>query len=121
MTQQAAAGAATSKYQGWVKSINAEKGFGFIMCPQTYAQHQRDVFIRKADLTNLSVGSYVSFNCEINRQNKPQAKDVAVMSPPYGAFMPSGDGKGKGKGKGKDGKGKGKDGKGKGKEGKEGK
>merc|ERR1719277_1699039 len=118
---QAEADAAGGQYQGWVKSINTEKGFGFIMCHQTYAQHKRDVFVRGTDLAGLSVGSYVSFTCETNKQSMPQARDVRVMPYPYS--VPSGDDKGKGKGKDKDGgKGKGKEGKkGKGKDGKKGK
>merc|ERR1719356_1162999 len=111
---QAGADAANGQYQGWVKSINTEKGFGFIMCHQTYAQHKRDVFVRGTDLAGLSEGSYVSFTCETNKQNMPQARDIRVTPHPYGAVMPSGDDKGKEKGKGK---GKDKDGgKGKGKE-----
>merc|ERR1719210_2594191 len=101
---------ASGQYQGWVKSINTEKGFGFIMCHQTYAQHRRDVFVRGPDLAGLSVGSYVSFTCETNKQNMPQARDIRVMPYQYGVGMASGDDKGKGKGKGKEGK-KGKDGK----------
>merc|ERR1719469_763135 len=113
---QVAAPEAQGKYHGWVKSMNIEKGFGFIVCPQTYAQYNRDVFVRGTDLVNLQQGSYVSFTCEANKQNMPQARDVRQMPAPYGASMPMDDkGKGKGKGKGKDG---GKDGKGKGKKGK---
>jgi len=95
------------KYSGRIKSFNSEKGFGFIECPQTYAQYSRDVFLHKAHIGDLSVGAMVTFACEVNKQGMPQAKDVAPiggsanMSPTGGKI---GDG-GKGKGKFKMGKG----------------
>jgi len=110
------------KLQGRIKSFNSEKGFGFIECAQTYQQYNRDVFLHKAQIGDMSVGTLVTFSCEINKQGMPQAKDIQ----PFGG-MPAaggkGDSKGKGKGKGAGkGKGDGKgDGKGKGKGGKKGK
>jgi len=87
------------KYVGRVKSFNPEKGFGFIECPQTWQLHQRDVFLHKAQIGDMAVGQYVTFSCEVNKQNMPQAKDVQQM----GAGMQApGKGKSKGKGKGKD-------------------
>jgi len=123
---------ANSRFTGWVKSVNTEKGFGFISCPQTYAQYQRDVFVRSQDLHGLEQGQMVTFTCEKNKQGMPQARDVTQSSGQPWEAMAQGkgkrqgmDGKGRGKdGKGKDGKGKdgkGKDGTGKGKKGKDGK
>merc|ERR1719384_2939367 len=101
--------AANNRFMGWVKSVNTEKGFGFISCPQTYAQYQRDVFVRSQDLQGLEQGQMVTFTCEKNKQGMPQARDVTQSSgQPWEAMA-----QGKGKGQGKDGKGKGKDGKGK--------
>lgn len=117
MWQQAAM--AQGKFQGRIKSINADKGFGFIECQQTYAQHNRDVFLHKAQIGDLQEGSYVQFSCEVNKQGMPQARDVrplgGPMTPMQSAF-PFMDGKSGGKGKdgskGKaSGKGRGKDGK----------
>merc|ERR1719323_1912003 len=112
-----AAGVTAGKHSGWVKSINTEKGFGFISCPQTYAQFQRDVFARGQDLQGLEQGQYVTFTVSTNKNGLPQANDVQASTEPTPT---KGKGKGGGKdGKGKDGKGKdgkGKDGKGKGKD-----
>jgi len=117
---QVTGGVAAGRYYGWVKSVNFEKGFGFIVCPQTYAQFQRDVFVRGQDLQGLEQGQMVTFTLDKNKNGMPQARDVQA-SAEQGTPMPT---KGKGKGgghdgKGKDGKGKegkGKDAKGKGKE-----
>jgi len=126
MWQQAVA--AQGKYMGVVKSLNLDKGFGFIDCQQTKLQYDRDVFLTRQQLTSLSglqVGTCVSFEVEVNKQGMPQAKNVSIsgygMPMAYSGANNKGKGKGgkdkgKGKGKGKDGEGK--KGKGKGKEGK---
>merc|ERR1719272_2055455 len=92
---------ANSRFTGWVKSVNTEKGFGFISCPQTYAQYQRDVFVRSQDLHGLEQGQMVTFTCEKNKQGMPQARDVTQSSgQPWEAMA-----QGKGKRQGMDGKG----------------
>merc|ERR1719277_2744088 len=107
------------KFQGRIKSYNAEKGFGFIDCTQTYVQYQRDVFLHRAQVGDLQVGDIVVFSCEVNAQGMPQAQDVqAIDAMGYpGPRSGGGGGKSKGKGgKGEKGKGKGGEkGKGKGK------
>lgn len=111
---QHASAAAPGKGQGRIKSINTEKGFGFIESPWTYSLYHRDVFLHKAQLGDLQVGSIVQFTYEVNKQGMPQAREVqALAGMPY--MQPPGppaDSKG-GKG-GKDGKGKGGKGRGKG-------
>jgi len=106
--------ATQGKYTGCVKSMNTEKGFGFIECQQAKTQYNRDVFVNRAQLANLQVGQHVQFNCELNKQGFPQAKNIEPFSynPYMAAMMGAGKGKGKDKGKGK-GKDKGKDGDGK--------
>merc|ERR1719436_1349853 len=61
---------------GRIKSFNAEKGFGFIECPATLAQYGRDVFLHKALIGEMHVGSMVTFTYEVNKQGMPQAKEV---------------------------------------------
>lgn len=104
---QAMANLAQGKYHGWIKSFNTQKGFGFIHCNDTLALYQRDVFLHKAQIGDLKIGSFVSFRCEVNKQGMPQAKDLQFIS--AGATDKiKGLGKGKDGGKGKGGKGKGK-------------
>mmetsp|Transcript_89934 Transcript_89934/g.226153 ORF Transcript_89934/g.226153 Transcript_89934/m.226153 type:complete len:382 (-) Transcript_89934:457-1602(-) len=126
--QQQMSQAQPGKFQGRIKSFNSEKGFGFIECAHTYAQYNRDVFLHKAQIGDMTVGTLVTFTCEVNKQGMPQAKDIQPMGAfaavgGKGAAGGKGKGKGAGKGKeGKDGKGEGKGkGKGGGKKGKEGK
>lgn len=120
--QQQQQGGASSKFQGWIKSFSTEKGFGFIQCDATYAQYTRDVFLHKAQIGDLEVGSHVQFSCEVNKNGMPQAKDVQPLGGPLQQTSPTAGGKSGGKG-GKDG-GKGKaagKGKGKGEKGEKGK
>merc|ERR1719188_989129 len=89
------------KFHGCIKSFNSEKGFGFIQCAQTYGKYQRDVFVHKAQMGGLAVGTYVTFTCEVSKQGMPQARDVAPfwgmgMAAPQATAAPKG-GKGKGK------------------------
>jgi cold shock CspA family protein len=93
------------RYRGKIKSFNTEKGFGFIDCAQAHAQYGRDVFLHKAHVGDMAVGTEVTFVVEMNKQGMPQARDLVTVSSSGKA-----DGKGS-KGKGKDAKGKGEKGK----------
>eukprot|EP00443_Scrippsiella_acuminata_P048594 CAMPEP_0115288414 /NCGR_PEP_ID=MMETSP0270-20121206/62961_1 /TAXON_ID=71861 /ORGANISM="Scrippsiella trochoidea, Strain CCMP3099" /LENGTH=381 /DNA_ID=CAMNT_0002705521 /DNA_START=146 /DNA_END=1291 /DNA_ORIENTATION=+ len=117
--QQQMSQAQPGKFQGRIKSFNSEKGFGFIECAHTYAQYNRDVFLHKAQIGDMTVGTLVTFTCEVNKQGMPQAKDIQPMGGAAAGSKGAAGGKGKGKGTGKGKEGKGKEGKGK--EGKEGK
>jgi len=109
----AAAASATvtpNKFQGRIKSFNADKGFGFIECQQTFQQYSRDVFLHKAQIGDMQPGAFVSFGCEVNKQGMPQAKDVQPLGPlpPHVQAQlvgPGKGGKGGGKGGGKEGRG----------------
>jgi cold shock CspA family protein len=136
MWQQAAA-VSQGKLQGRIKSINSEKGFGFIECQETYDQYNRDVFLHKAQIKDLQTGSYVQFSCELNKQGMPQARDVRPLGEPMTLLQSAapftdgskgwtkgkdgGKGKASGKGRGKGKKGKGEGGKGAKNDGKNGK
>lgn len=104
------------KFRGRIKSFNTDKGFGFIDCPEAQAQFGRDVFLHKANVGDMTVGTEVMFSVESNKQGMPQARDLVTIAGGVPAGAVDGRQKGKGKGKGKtDGKGKDK-GKGKGKD-----
>merc|ERR1711920_158668 len=79
--QQAAVGVTnmpTMRYQGRIKSFNAEKGFGFIESQQASAAFGRDVFLHKAQIGDLKVGADVAFEVE-NKSNGPQARNVTSL------------------------------------------
>lgn len=133
-----------------IKSFSSESGYGFIECEDTYKEHRKDVFVHKKELGDFTKGMQVTFICELNKDGKPQARDIRSFDGARPGPAPDdrdgvdrragGEGKdhrdgkgdkgskggkgkdGKSKGKGKDGKdGKGKGGKGKDSKGKDGK
>mmetsp|Transcript_18725 Transcript_18725/g.33881 ORF Transcript_18725/g.33881 Transcript_18725/m.33881 type:complete len:413 (+) Transcript_18725:125-1363(+) len=119
--QQAAAANASGRFLGRIKSYNSEKGFGFIECPVTKKQFDRDVFVHKAQIANFKVGEEVTFMVELSKQNWPQAKDLQYAGAGYQQGGQGGGGKDRRKRGGEKGgeKGEGKGGnagKGKGKE-----
>jgi len=76
---------------GTIKSFNQEKGFGFVSCPDLTEIFGNDVFLHKCQMGDFQVGAAVSFAVLLNKDNNPQAFDLAMQ----------GDRGGKGKGKDK--------------------
>merc|ERR1712087_626704 len=94
-----ATSSADTRFHGSIKSYNADKGYGFIESAEAYNFYQRDVFLHKAVIGNLTVGQNVTFTVEMNEKGMPQARDIKAAGGSSG-----------GKGKGSKGKGKGKKG-----------
>merc|ERR1712217_866350 len=103
------ADSSNTRFQGRIKSFNAEKGYGFIESAEAFQCYGRDVFLHKSLIGDLTVGAAVSFTVEVSKEGFPQARDIQGA----GSGGKASKGKGsKGKGKGKAGK-QGKDSKGK--------
>lgn len=105
--------------KGYIKQLDAVKGFGFIVCDELKEVFQCDAFLHIKQASDLTAGEYVSFAVMLNKDNKPQAYDV-MRDDPYGKGKGSwgkaaDGGKGGDDAFGKGGDGKGGDGKGKGK------
>merc|ERR1719321_2260235 len=73
-------GLTTGRFHGRIKSFNAQKGFGFIECPEAHAVYGRDVFLHKAQIADFNIGSEVNFSVEMNKTNMPQARDITEAS-----------------------------------------
>merc|ERR1719223_909750 len=71
--------ASMGRLSGRVKSFNAKQGFGFIECPQIHAMYGRDVFLHKAQIGDLKVGTELTFGVEPNKQGMPQARDILTL------------------------------------------
>jgi len=67
------------RFQGRVKTFNSKHGFGFIDCPAANEKFGRDVFIHKAQLGDVQVGTEITFEVRTNKDGHPQAKDVQNM------------------------------------------
>jgi len=62
--------------RGNIKSINHEKGFGFIHCEELHEVFGSDVFVHHKQVGDLTPGSPVSFAVMLNKENRPQGYDV---------------------------------------------
>jgi len=69
---------------GILKSFNAEKGFGFIACPELHEAFGRDVYVHGHQIKGFDVGSEVNFAIALNKDNHPQAFDIAAGTDPSG-------------------------------------
>lgn len=66
------------RYNGIIKNFHADKGYGFIECPNVRARgYSHDVFIHHTQMTGLEVGDTVQFTCYVNSKHQPQCKDLA--------------------------------------------
>lgn len=72
-------GLANERFRGRIKSFNAKQGFGFIENPDAYAIFGRDVFLHKAQIGNLKVGTEVTYGVDMNKQGMPQARDLVTL------------------------------------------
>mmetsp|Transcript_100002 Transcript_100002/g.283042 ORF Transcript_100002/g.283042 Transcript_100002/m.283042 type:complete len:357 (+) Transcript_100002:30-1100(+) len=69
-------GAGDGRYTGVIKKFSQEKRFGFIECPELWAQFGRDVFLSDVQIGMFTVGSPVSFTLTLNQQGHPQAQGL---------------------------------------------
>lgn len=78
------------RYVGKVKAFNSERGFGFIQCVEILKRFGCDAFLTTAVEGGLIIGSTVSFTLQVNRQGKPQARDVVLVDAGNGPQTVSG-------------------------------
>eukprot|EP00933_Yihiella_yeosuensis_P084253 TRINITY_DN9867_c0_g2_i2.p1 TRINITY_DN9867_c0_g2~~TRINITY_DN9867_c0_g2_i2.p1 ORF type:complete len:287 (+),score=69.29 TRINITY_DN9867_c0_g2_i2:71-931(+) len=76
---------AERRSQGYIKSFNGDKGFGFIACDELHEVFGNDVFLHSNQLNDFSVGYEVNFAVALNKDNKPQAYDLKEMRGGKGA------------------------------------
>eukprot|EP00930_Biecheleria_cincta_P040721 TRINITY_DN27892_c0_g3_i1.p1 TRINITY_DN27892_c0_g3~~TRINITY_DN27892_c0_g3_i1.p1 ORF type:complete len:396 (-),score=68.55 TRINITY_DN27892_c0_g3_i1:212-1399(-) len=66
------------RFWGTLVKWNSNGGFGFIECPEVSAALGvgSDVFLHSAQVGNFQVGARISFGVFLNKDGKPQAKDL---------------------------------------------
>eukprot|EP01065_Artemidia_motanka_P004650 TRINITY_DN12211_c0_g3_i2.p1 TRINITY_DN12211_c0_g3~~TRINITY_DN12211_c0_g3_i2.p1 ORF type:complete len:330 (+),score=34.93 TRINITY_DN12211_c0_g3_i2:356-1345(+) len=71
------------RFRGKVRSFVPETGFGFISCRETLSIYKQDVFLHRAQFVGVCcVGQTVEFSVELNKDGKPQAREVHPMGSP---------------------------------------
>eukprot|EP00929_Paragymnodinium_shiwhaense_P081464 TRINITY_DN4262_c0_g1_i1.p1 TRINITY_DN4262_c0_g1~~TRINITY_DN4262_c0_g1_i1.p1 ORF type:complete len:577 (+),score=78.06 TRINITY_DN4262_c0_g1_i1:85-1815(+) len=68
----------STRYTGRIRSYSEIHGFGFIGCSELYKSHGCDVFLNQEVEGGRIVGSLVSFTIELNKDGKPQARNVRL-------------------------------------------
>lgn len=58
---------------GTIKSFDADKGYGFIACPEAQKAFGRDVFLHRRQVKNFKTGDNVIFRVKMNSSGNPQA------------------------------------------------
>merc|ERR1719221_2494448 len=60
-------------YLGHIKSLNLDKNFGFITCPELQSQHKNDIFFLPHLAAGKGHGDKVLFELAMNDKGQPQA------------------------------------------------
>jgi len=68
---------ADQRFAGTIKSFFAEKGFGFIDCPDLFEFYGRDTWLHHAQVQHFQPGDVVEFTMALNKEGHPQALDLA--------------------------------------------
>lgn len=79
------------RYDGVVKMLDSEKGFGFIRCQDIHERCGTDVYVDKKDMKGLSVGLRVFFEAKTNAKGKLQAVQLDTGQKPRGGDEAAGD------------------------------
>ena len=68
-------------HRGIIKSFNAGKGFGFVVCGETERVFGCDIFLHKSEMQNDdgAVGREIEFCVRLNDRGRPQAVNVTLL------------------------------------------
>lgn len=69
------------RIMGVIKSYSPKDGYGFIACPEVQEVFGCDVFLHASQMGQLGLGDRVNFAVLLNKDQKPQAFDVALGEP----------------------------------------
>jgi len=88
-TQEAAAATpsdaklASPEYEGSLKSLSTRNGYGMIVCSETHAIYDRDVYVVAEQLPKgCQIGDRLRFNVEINEKTRKQNNQIVTVKHP---------------------------------------
>merc|ERR1712203_1224150 len=64
------------RYVGEITAFYPEKHFGFIKCDEVYARYDIDTYLSEYEIKEFTVGSRISFRIVLNKNGRPQARDL---------------------------------------------
>merc|ERR1711957_742610 len=65
-------------FEGFIKSFNEGKGYGFIECADIKAEYGGDAFLHNAAFSGFAVGQAVTFGVYLNKDGKPQGINLEL-------------------------------------------
>jgi len=65
-------------FNGSVKRLEHEQGYGFIQCDDTFPLFHSDIFLHQNEAAGLELGSEVTFHIHFNAKGQPQANSVTA-------------------------------------------
>mmetsp|Transcript_44417 Transcript_44417/g.96547 ORF Transcript_44417/g.96547 Transcript_44417/m.96547 type:complete len:740 (+) Transcript_44417:198-2417(+) len=65
------------RYEGTIKHIDTNKGFGFIRCVEAYELYGCDVYVNRKNLNGFARGDKVTFALSISKKGTPQGLDLS--------------------------------------------
>eukprot|EP00927_Polykrikos_kofoidii_P054320 TRINITY_DN4874_c0_g1_i3.p1 TRINITY_DN4874_c0_g1~~TRINITY_DN4874_c0_g1_i3.p1 ORF type:complete len:888 (+),score=183.04 TRINITY_DN4874_c0_g1_i3:92-2755(+) len=69
-------------YQGTIKMVDPDKGYGFIRCMDLHSVYNSDIFVHRKHLAGFSLGDLVTFCLQFDSQNRPQAVSLQDAEEP---------------------------------------
>lgn len=67
------------RYAGIISTFSQEKRYGFIQSPEAHAKFGKDTFLSDHEVGSFAVGSAVTFRIALNKQGRPQARDLQPL------------------------------------------
>jgi len=76
-------------YNGTIKLYSADKGYGFIVCDQTRALYDKDIFVHQKELAGAvpNPGDAIQFSVAISETGRPEATEVRLTGNGYGKAL----------------------------------
>jgi len=73
--------AGVEAFTGRVKSFNAQHGYGFVECEETFTEFGHDIQVPKGVSTKLTAGEQVSFKIDMNDEGMPVVTEIWPAGP----------------------------------------
>eukprot|EP00927_Polykrikos_kofoidii_P054318 TRINITY_DN4874_c0_g1_i1.p1 TRINITY_DN4874_c0_g1~~TRINITY_DN4874_c0_g1_i1.p1 ORF type:complete len:732 (+),score=136.91 TRINITY_DN4874_c0_g1_i1:92-2287(+) len=75
-------------YQGTIKMVDPDKGYGFIRCMDLHSVYNSDIFVHREDLAGFSLGDTVTFRLQFDSQHRPKGVSLQDAKEPTTAEAP---------------------------------
>lgn len=78
------------RYTGRISSFHPERHYGFIECEAVHNLFGKDTFLSDQELGHFNLGDTVTFSIAINKDGRPQARNLQSPAPPARSLIAPG-------------------------------